>query len=525
LETIAHPASSPVQSPRPSLLDDSKLLRTLIDHLPDSIFVKDIEGRFLIANLAHRRALGVAALQELIGKTDCDFYPEAQAAQYTGDEQDVMSTGNPLVNREEPVIDRAGQRRWLLTTKVPLKDAEGHVIGLVGISRDITGRRRAEEALRESEERFRRMFEEAPVAYHEIDSEGITRRVNRAECILLGFEPSDIVGKPIWEFVAPEQREQSREAVRKKLADLQLLAPFRREYVRRDGTHLVLEIHENLIRDTRGQVVGIRSTLLDITERQQAEEEVARQARELARSNSELERFAYVASHDLQEPLRKIRAFGDRLKGRCAEGLGEQGRDYLERIQNAAGRMQTLISALLTFSRLKAQAQPFTRVDLAEVARTVVSNLETSIEQAGARVEIGDLPVIDADPVQMTQLLQNLVGNALKFHRQEEPPLVRLRTQLAVPPSQRPEETSAPLCQILVEDNGIGFDEKYLDRIFLVFQRLHGRGEYEGTGVGLAICREIVERHGGTITAQSAPGRGATFVVTLPATQPKGHAE
>ena len=245
---------------------------------------------------------------------------------------------------------------------------------------------------------------------------------------------------------------------------------------------------------------------------------------ELTRSNSELQQFAHVASHDLHEPLRKIQAFGDRLKAKCGEGLSDEGRDYLERMRDAAVRMQTLITDLLTLSRVTTQAQPFVAVDLAEVVREVLSDLQVHIEQTGGRVEVGDVSTIDADPRQMRQLLQNLFSNALKFHREGEPPVAKVHGALFQGEDQRPTGNSPDnqCCQIIVEDNGIGFDEKYLDRIFTPFQRLHGRGKYEGTGMGLAICRKIAERHGGSITARSTPGQGATFIVTLPVKQPKG---
>jgi signal transduction histidine kinase len=236
----------------------------------------------------------------------------------------------------------------------------------------------------------------------------------------------------------------------------------------------------------------------------------------LSRSNRELEQFASVASHDLQEPLRKIQAFGDRLSARYGDVLEGQGRDYIERMQSSALRMRTLINDLLTFSRVTTKARPFQQVNLAAIARDVVSDLETRIQQSGGRVELGQLPVIDADPLQVQQLLQNLVGNALKFARPGEPPVVRVESRIFEPPAADSELFPGPRCEIIVQDNGIGFEEVYLDRIFEVFQRLHGRDSFEGTGMGLAICRKIAERHGGSITARSTPGQGSTFLVTLP---------
>lgn len=251
-------------------------------------------------------------------------------------------------------------------------------------------------------------------------------------------------------------------------------------------------------------------------ERTQAQEDLKLYAIKLQQSNRELQEFAYVASHDLQEPLNKIRAFGDRLQSVAGDLLSDHARDYLQRMQNAATRMQTLITDLLTLTRVASASRPFVPVDLGNVAREVVSDLEVRIEKTGGRVEIENLPVIKADPTQMRQLLQNLIGNALKFHHPEKPPLVKV---YCVRFKERRSSRSSPMgeiCQILVHDNGIGFEEKDADRIFGVFQRLHGRGEYEGSGIGLAVCRKIAERHGGSITAKSKSGEGSTFVVTLP---------
>ncbi len=263
----------------------------------------------------------------------------------------------------------------------------------------------------------------------------------------------------------------------------------------------------------RGDEMGRLAAAFNEMTRRLEDSEREREAtiRKLAASNRELEDFAFVASHDLQEPLRKIQTFGERLKEKWGDGLGEGGRDYLARMQNAAVRMQTLIQDLLSYSRLSTRPEPFSPVALAPLVREVVSDLAARIEQTGGRVEVGELPVVESSPHQMRQLFQNLLGNSLKFHG-EAPPIIRVSARKgATPDGERVE--------LRVADNGIGFDEKYLDRIFLPFQRLQSRSRYEGTGMGLAICRKIAERHGGTITAKSAPGAGVTFLVTLPVRQ------
>ena len=229
----------------------------------------------------------------------------------------------------------------------------------------------------------------------------------------------------------------------------------------------------------------------------------------IERSNKELQEFALIASHDLQEPLRKIRAFGDQIKKKHTSRLSDEGRDYFDRMINASMRMSDMIHGLLDYSRVRTGTKQTGTVDLTRVVKEVESDLEIVIKKNDARVEVENLPSIEADPIQMRQLFQNLICNALKFHGKEKP-VVKIHGEPAGNMSHR----------ILIEDNGIGFDETDLDRIFTLFQRLHGRSEFEGRGIGLAICRGIVERHHGSITARSKPGQGATFIVALPEKQP-----
>jgi signal transduction histidine kinase len=237
-----------------------------------------------------------------------------------------------------------------------------------------------------------------------------------------------------------------------------------------------------------------------------------RRAEELGRSNSELEQFASIASHDLKEPLRKVQTFTEQLVSKESDNLSEEGRNYLERTRAAGQRMQALIDDLLRFSRVATQGRPFEQVDLEEVANQAVSDLEAVVTDAGGSVEVGDLPTVAADPLQMRQLIQNLISNGIKFHREGVPPKVRISGQ-----------TRGRFAEIEVSDNGIGFEPRYNSRIFRVFERLHGRGTYPGTGIGLALCRKIVDRHGGTISAESTPGQGSTFIVKLPISESISH--
>jgi signal transduction histidine kinase len=241
-------------------------------------------------------------------------------------------------------------------------------------------------------------------------------------------------------------------------------------------------------------------------------------AAELARSNSELEQFASVASHDLQEPLRKIRMYAQRLPKRVGENLPAEATSDLGRMYDAAERMQRLIDDLLSFARVSSRQRDFEPVDLSALARDVVGDLEARIRELDAQVEIGELPVVAADRMQMGQLLQNLLSNALKFHREGVPPIVRIGAEIVEGEPSRfaGEAANERRCLIAIEDNGIGFEPKYAERIFSAFERLHSRSEYDGTGIGLSIARKIAWRHGGELTATGAPGEGSTFTLTLP---------
>jgi len=249
----------------------------------------------------------------------------------------------------------------------------------------------------------------------------------------------------------------------------------------------------------------------DITVSKQAEVNLHIYAEKLEQSNRDLQEFAYIASHDLQEPLRKVLAFGDRLTNKYGSVLDETGRDYLKRMREASQRMQTLINDLLTFSRVSTRAQPFAMVDLNSLIQDVISDLEVQIDRTHGKLQVSDLPTIEADPTQMHQLMQNVISNGLKFHKIDIAPIVKITAKV-----------SGNKCKISIKDNGIGFDMQYLDRIFKPFQRLHSRQEYEGSGMGLAICRRIIERHRGEITAVSTLDEGSTFIVTIPINQSNG---
>jgi PAS domain S-box-containing protein len=429
------------------------------------------------------------------------------------------------------LFPRVGRRVILLNARQVVTAERSATMILLAIE-DITNRKREEQILRESEERLQTIIENLHEGLVISDLNGQLTHFNQAGLDMHGFTSLEEGLKKLPQFheileisalggkvLKFEEWLLARVMAGEFLADYEV----RLRRIDKDW-QAIFSYGGSIVKAPNGQPLAFL-TITDITKRKRIEAKLKLYSDKLERSNAELQDFAQIASHDLQEPLRKILAFGDRLKAKAGEALDEECRDYLQRMFNAAARMQTLITDLMTFSRVETKGQSFVPTDLGVIAREVSADLETRIEQTGGRIEIGELPTLDADPLQMRQLLQNLIGNSLKYYRAGVPPVVRIYSQEL---NERRRESitksgalAGQLTQIMVQDNGIGFDEKYLDRIFTMFQRLHNKGEYEGAGVGLAICRKIVDHHGGTITARSSPGEGTTFVVTMRVTQPK----
>jgi len=356
------------------------LLRTLIDHLPDLIYVKDLDSRTLVVNKALAEMLGKDSPEELVGTTDFDTYPPELAERFFRCEQEILFAGTPMIDREAEVVDDQGRRRVVLSTKVPTRDEDGVPTGLVGIARDITARKEAEEQLR-------------------------------------------------------------------------------------------------------------------------------RTLKELSRSNQDLEQFAYAVSHDLQEPLRQVASFAQLLERRFGDQLGEKGAGYVAHVVDGAQRMNQQIKDLLAYSRLGRPGAEEVEVDLEEVLGAARRHLARAMSKSQAELlVVGELPSVCGDRARLVQLLQNLLGNAIKFQRQGVTPRVELRA-----------EQEGDMWRVAVSDNGIGIRCDEPQRVFRIFQRLHTAEEYPGTGIGLTLCRRVVESHGGKIWYETEEGEGTTFHFTLPA--------
>jgi PAS domain S-box-containing protein len=647
-----------VQLRTQALSQTTTLLETMLEYTPDQIYFKDADSRFIRNSKAQALALGLSDSSQVVGKTDFDFFPHAQRSYE--EEQEIIRSGKPLVDFEEWVVWPNGQEIWVSTTKVPLRDQTGQIIGTFGISRNITERKRNEAALlkakeelefkvaerttelRETNEQLQRELSERKQAEAQIEYqahllENVSEAIiatdekqmitswNSGAENLYGWDAAEVIGKPARQIIHSEFSELQRAEAVKALTET---GDFKTEVVQyhRNGQMFWAEGHTISVRDETGKVTGFVAINRDVTDRKQAEDELRRSKEnfakafisnpaaiaitrladgkfininpaytrimeyetnellgrtaaemniyvhseerdqiirqlgeqgnirnyelhvrtktgdtrsivismepiiyneeeciltvfidiserqkmetELRRSNDELEQFAYVASHDLQEPLRAVAGMVQLLGQRYQGKLDERADEYIGHAVEASTRMQKLINDLLDYSRVNRLGRSFESTAVERSLNNALANLQLAIQESQAQITHDPLPTLMTDSGQLTQVLQNLIGNAIKF-RGERPLHIHIG-------AKKIEQA----WQFEVSDNGIGIESKYYERIFLVFQRLHTRREYPGTGIGLALCKKIIERHGGQIWVESQPGLGSTFYFTIPERQP-----
>jgi PAS domain S-box-containing protein len=503
-----------------------ELLQVLMDNFPDTVYFKDAKSRFVFINKAQCNVLGVKSKEEAYEKTDFDFFaPEHAKAAYK-DEQRIIKTKKPLVSKIEQIRRADGQYRWVTATKEPIIDEKGDVIGIIGISRDISELKTVQEALEESEERLQQIIEFAPDGIFTIEKEeGTVTTCNPALTRITGYTKDELCGI---EFVKLPFLTDSEDI--KYLSQIEfsitgnVLKPFELPCKKKDGISIWLEMHVSSLK-RHGSQMALLVISRDITERKLAEEAlkgayvaIEQRVNELAKlkakieetnkllqqSNSDLENYTYVVSHDLKAPLRAIKAFSTFLVEDYGEKLDPNAQDYLQRIVNAVSNMDELIEDLLLLSRVGRKFMEVEEVDLNQLVNEILIDIEPTIIKRRGKVSYADLPRLRIQQVWLKQLFLNLIDNGLKFNKSETSTV-----EISC-------EEKDGVYQFQVKGNGIGIDKKYHDRLFNIFERLHTREEYEGTGIGLTTCKKIVQQFGGRIWVESEVGKGSTFVFTIP---------
>lgn len=479
------------------------LLRTAVEYSPCGLLVIDARSRIVLVNREVERIFGYTR-EELRGKSFEILLPASSRNYHAALAEEFFE--NPEMRAMGMGRDLRGRRKD--GTEIPIEIGLNPVrtnggLYILGSVVDISARAR-------SEQRFRAAIESAPSGMVMVDRSGTIVLVNRETERLFGYTREELLGKSV-EMLVPERFRSRHPEYREEFfrnPGTRLMGAGRELYgLRKDGVEIPVEIGLNPIETDEGLLV--LSAIVDISSRRRAEEALRTVAEDLKKSNQELEQFAYIASHDLQEPLRMIAGFLRLLEDRYKSSLDEKARNYIEHAVDGATRMSRLISDLLLYSRVERRGKQAEPVDTNSALELALANLRISIQESGATVTKDKLPTIQGNPAQLVQLFQNLIGNAIKFRRKGVAPRIHIGCD---PQDGR--------WLISVRDNGIGIAPEYRERIFMIFQRLHGRKDYPGTGIGLAICKKIVEQLGGSIWIESVPDEGSTFYCTFPKNQP-----
>ncbi|MBS0201734.1 MAG: PAS domain S-box protein [Planctomycetes bacterium] len=474
-------------------------MRSIVDHVIDGIITINERGEVGSYNPAAERIFGYPAL-EVIGKNVRMLMPDPFHSEHDSYLANYLRTGvGKVIGIGREVV---GRRKDGSTFPMDLAVSEfrlGEHRYFTGIVRDISERKRAESELRLLSD----VVEQSTQPFAITDLEGRILRANGAFERLTGYSEQELQHSTYQQLTPESWREMEGNYVAHALATGEA-ARFEKEYRNKSGCLIPIEVVMDVRQSASGEPGFFCKFVTDISERKRAESELQRTAQDLARSNLDLEQFAYVASHDLQEPLRAVAGCVQILKRRYQGQLDARADELIMHTVDGVSRMQRLIEDLLSYSRVGTQGKAFEPRDCNAILNQALANLEIAVKEANAVVTHAPLPVVKADGAQLTQVFQNLIGNAIKFRGQQPP-----RIHVAV--GHRENEWV-----FSVEDNGIGMESEFFERIFVIFQRLHTRAEYVGTGIGLAICKKIVERHGGRIFVESEPGRGSTFFFTVP---------
>jgi PAS domain S-box-containing protein len=505
----------------PALVETGDLLETLLKNTPDFIYFKDRESRFVRFSQAFMGRFQLTHPGELKGKTDFDYIGEEHAHAAFEDEQEIIRTGKSILNKEEKCIHRDGRITWTITTKMPWHDKKGNIIGIWGISKDITELKKAQQEAVREQERLKFIFESVPIGIclNMVRRDGsVMRLINDAHLRISGVtrEQERLGGREFWKSIShPGDRE--RQALLSRRIEEGAIDRYSmdKRYIRPNGE--IVWVMFSLQR--RGYDDGSLedlTTVADITERKRAEEEVRtlnaslelrvkERTAELEVANRELEAFSYSVSHDLRTPLRHIQGFIELLRRDPTSNLSETGRRHLLVVLESAQRMGLLIDNLLAFSRMGRSEMCLRTVKMNDVVGKVIQDMFPDTRERNIEWKIDDLPAVQADEAMIYQVWMNLISNAVKYTRNREQAEIQVRYG-----------KEADQFVFEVTDNGAGFEMEYAGKLFGVFQRLHGPQDFEGTGIGLANVRRIVRRHGGEAWAKGKVNEGATFYFSLP---------
>lgn len=515
---------------RQKLEQSENKIRSLVESAPFPIGVYEgIEMRITMLNQAIIDVWGKGN-DNLIGKTYMEVLPELEVQEIYPQLTHVFKTGKPFHARNERVdLVMNGQLKTFFFNYsfTPLYDGNGNIYGVMNTAADVTDLNVAKLQLEQSESNFRQMVKQAPVAMCiMLGPDHVVEIANDLMLDLWGKPAETVMHLPVFDGL-PDARDQGLETLLNNVYETgePFVANERPVNLIRNGRQET--VYQNFVyepyRDSNGRILGVLAITIDVTPqvlaRQKIEEIVKERTESLERKNAELSQFAYITSHDLQEPARKVSTFIEALESTLQPNINPKAKAYIQKIDRASARMLTLIRDILSISQLSSNQERFELVDLNTILKDVLTDYELLIAEKKCIIEINEeLPTIPAIPVQMSQLFTNLISNALKFAKKDEPLLIKIHYSRLEPTDTDKYKLKPGISysKIDITDNGIGFHQENATQIFNIFQRLHGRSEYAGTGIGLAMCKKILENHEGLIFANSAPGQGSTFTIILP---------
>jgi PAS domain S-box-containing protein len=493
------------------LATERKLLKTVVDHLPFNVYMKDLQSRKTLVNKGELAFSGYPDESALIGKSDFDLYPQDIAAASVYEDNEVIVSGQPILNKEVKSVKDGDTETWFLISKIPYINEHDEVAGLIGISFDITEQKNTQMALAASRFKLRTLFDLSPVAFVLNDlTTGKYIDFNRALVKSLGYNREELKGISYADITPPESFAIDTSMLQ-TLMEAGYCGPFEKEYFRKDGSRVPVLINTVKFLDEHNHAMGW-SVIQDISLIKEKEKQlqelnttIEQTNLQLEAKNGELEQFAFIASHDMQEPLRMITSFIGLLEKKYADSFDSKGKEYLHFIVDGALRMRQIITDILDYSRTGTEEIEKADIDLNQLMQEIVTMNHLAAVENNSRIEWENLPVIHADHTAMLHLFGNLIGNGLKYQAAGNAPIIKIGAK-----------DMGSQWQFDISDNGIGIKQENLEKVFVIFKRLHNKKEYSGTGIGLAICKKIVSGYNGKIWIESQPGQGSTFYFTIP---------